>query len=389
MAIPTGPKSLKGRVRAKKSLVPSAHTKRIKGGADLGAPSPLAGLPLDPEMWWQYLNLLIAHFNWQHGALNKGVSFKTMHERAKFLVAFFKELRRIRIKLDPRSLDNKHIKIMVARWIERGLKAPTIQTYLSFLRVFAYWIEKAGLVLRPEFYVEDASLVKRTYVAKQDKSWCANGVDAQKKIAEIATYSEHASVQLDVASAFGLRVKEVLMMQPRLSVVPASETGIKNPKAESYLLIARNRGSKGGRDRYVAIDTEMMWKAIKRAIALAPATDSHLGYPGRSLKQSIDQFYRIMERFGITKDQLGVTAHGLRHQYANDRYEASTGVKAPLRGGPAIDPEKDTQARLEVSEKLGHARKQISSAYLGSSVVMRSKATQRLPGTDSAGPDST
>lgn len=350
-----------------------AHTKRNKSVAEFTAASPLVGVPFNPKRWKEYLKLLIRRFNWQHGALNKGVSLKTMHEREQLLFAFIEELTLHHGKLDPRSLDNGHIKFMVRRWVARGLKPATIQTYLSFLRVFAYWIGKAGLVLQPEFYVDDPALVKRTYVATRDKSWCTNGVDADKKIAEIATYSERAAAQLDVLSTFGLRVKEVFMLQPRLAVVPASDTGIQNPKAEFYLRIAR--GSKGGRPRWIPIETKVKWRAIERAISLMPAMDAHMGFPGCSLKQSIASFYRIMQRFGITKDQLEVTAHGLRHQYANDRYEACTGVTAPLRGGPAIDGETDTQARLEISEELGHSRRQAVASYLGSSLVMGSSAS--------------
>ena len=73
----------------------------------------------------------------------------------------------------------------------------------------------------------------------------------------------------------------------------------------------------------------------------------------------------ILRRFGITRGELGVTAHGLRHQYANDRYAMLTGAPAPVRGGPAIDPAADDAARLAVAQELGHARKEIASAYLG------------------------
>jgi integrase len=114
-------------------------------------------------------------------------------------------------------------------------------------------------------------------------------------------------------------------------------------------------------------------EAIESAIALMPTADTHLGFPGSSLKQSIGSFYRIMQRFGITKDQLGVTAHGLRHQYANDRYEACTGVTAPLRGGPAIDAETDTQARSQISEELGHSTTQVVSAYVGRALGPKSE----------------
>ena len=37
--------------------------------------------------------------------------------------------------------------------------------------------------------------------------------------------------------------------------------------------------------------------------------------------QNRTRFYTVLARFGVTKRQLGITAHGLRHQYANDRYE--------------------------------------------------------------------
>jgi integrase len=80
-----------------------------------------------------------------------------------------------------------------------------------------------------------------------------------------------------------------------------------------------------------------------------------------------------MERFGITNRDRGVTPHGLRHQYANDRYELFSGVSSTVRHGPLVGPAVDTTARLEVAAELGHARKEIAGAYLGQSDVMRSK----------------
>ena len=81
----------------------------------------------------------------------------------------------------------------------------------------------------------------------------------------------------------------------------------------------------------------------------------------------------------MTHKVLGVTPHGLRHEYAGDRYEALAGVAAPVRGGTATDPATDTRARLAVAEELGHSRAQIASAYLGQSAVMRSKARKAPP----------
>jgi integrase len=71
-----------------------------------------------------------------------------------------------------------------------------------------------------------------------------------------------------------------------------------------------------------------------------------------------------MERFGVTKKDLGVTPHGLRHQYAADKYRDSTGSPPPVNGGGAVEPELDIATRRNIAERLGHGRVQITNAYL-------------------------
>jgi hypothetical protein len=62
--------------------------------------------------------------------------------------------------------------------------------------------------------------------------------------------------------------------------------------------------------------------------------------------------------------------HGLRHAYAQRRYEALTGRKAPKAGGPRakqLDGEKrktDLEARQQISRELGHERLTVTSVYL-------------------------
>ena len=61
---------------------------------------------------------------------------------------------------------------------------------------------------------------------------------------------------------------------------------------------------------------------------------------------------------------------GLRHAYAQERYEELTGWKCPATRGPdrtALSPEQkelDHQARLIIKE-LGHEKEQVTAAYLG------------------------
>jgi integrase len=63
--------------------------------------------------------------------------------------------------------------------------------------------------------------------------------------------------------------------------------------------------------------------------------------------------------------------HGLRHQYAQARYESITGRKAPAAGGPStkmLTPEQrvqDSLARQTISYELGHERLQVTAIYLG------------------------
>ena len=64
-------------------------------------------------------------------------------------------------------------------------------------------------------------------------------------------------------------------------------------------------------------------------------------------------------------------AFGLRHAYAQNRYEELTGWECPAVGGPdskALTPkqrEADREARLTISQELGHERKAVVSAYIG------------------------
>ena len=63
--------------------------------------------------------------------------------------------------------------------------------------------------------------------------------------------------------------------------------------------------------------------------------------------------------------------HGHRHQYAQTRDRELTGGAAPAAGGPRsrdLTPsqrELDREARLTISEELGHEREQITAVYLG------------------------
>ena len=63
--------------------------------------------------------------------------------------------------------------------------------------------------------------------------------------------------------------------------------------------------------------------------------------------------------------------HGLRHAYAQNRYEELAGWSCPAAGGPVardLTPEqreRDRDARVTISLELGHEREAVTAAYLG------------------------
>ena len=304
--------------------------------------------------WRDELARIVDHFNRKHAVKAKDVAHKTREDRKEFYFAFFTELRDnpdAPMRVRPHSLGNRHVAFMVRRWVTRGLEPGTIQLYLSYLRTFAEWIGHPWMVLTAEKYVDDPAKVERSYAPAADKSWSAHGIVPDAKIAGVAAFDRYVGCQLLMALRFNLRVKEAIMCPPHTAEIDGQ--------------LEVKRGTKGGRLRFVPIDTPEKRAALDAAKRAVESKTAHLGRPGKTLEQNLERFRYVMRKFGITKAMLGVTAHGLRHEYVNARYEQFAGVASPVRGGPAIEREEDRAARLRLAEELGHSREAISNAYIG------------------------
>jgi hypothetical protein len=77
----------------------------------------------------------------------------------------------------------------------------------------------------------------------------------------------------------------------------------------------------------------------------------------------------------VTKKELGVTLHGLRHERLQDIHEEITGEPCAIRGGKLenIDPELELKARHIMTTEAGHARLDITTAYSGSFKQQKAK----------------
>jgi integrase len=338
------------------------------------------------QSWKRTLQEILWTHNDRHATKPKSVSFKTQSERAAGLFRCFRDLHALGYKIrNPYCLGGRHVRALVQDWTaaeprarRRTLSPSMVQTELSHLRTLAGWIGKPGLVLPAESYVADPALVARRSAATEDRSWPAHGVDPQSTIEEIAAHDPWIGAELQLARAFGLRVKEAVMIQPRLAERPAGEGSTQSAGLGGFLAV--KRGTKGGRLRLVPIDTSAKRDALDAAKALVRSEAAFLADPARTLVQNLNRLTNVMKKFGVTQEVLGVTPHGLRHEYAGDRYEAFAGVSPPVRGGASTDRASDATARLQVAEELGHSRKQISSAYLGSPRTERPR--ERASGPD-------
>ena len=165
--------------------------------------------------------------------------------------------------------------------------------------------------------------------------------------------------------ALALRRKESVMFRPYEHVVPFEQTGlpVESRKADEYVWIK----GKGGRVRWVPLETDGQRAAVALARSLVASRDAHMGDPALNLKRNLRRLDYALEKFGITKRQAGVTGHGLRHGNLNDLYESITGLPSPVRGGEHgdMDWKAERAARLEVSARAGHSRIRASTAYIG------------------------
>lgn len=362
------PRPARGQRRLASEQVP-----RPQHWATLSPTEILARHPAGRNPPEKVLEVCLALHNRQHTSLEKTVSHKTRHERAQFLRRFFRDLQLkagFREVPDPRNLGQKHLRAMVQVWQREQLAPATIQTYLSFLRGLALWLGKPGLVRGPAFYGLQPQEFQRHEAATRDRSWSAKAVDIGAVVGRITTFDAHVGASLALIRAFGLRRKESVCFRPFESVLPFESTGLppEERQAEEYVRIV----GKGGRLRFVPIDSPERQAAVLQAQRLVRSQGDPLGDPTRDLRGNLRRFDYVLQRFGVTRQQLGVTAHGLRHEVLIDRYQALTGSAPPVRQGPRVESEIDCCARLEVSKLAGHARLKASSAYLGAILPRRS-----------------
>ncbi|CAB3805046.1 hypothetical protein LMG28688_06095 [Paraburkholderia caffeinitolerans] len=342
--------------------------------AILNVRAVVRGYRLTPTVVRELIDLLDEHVATVHSRTRisgKAVSIKTQEHRVRAICGALVELRAGGFALaSPWNLRQKHVEWLVRRWVDEKQSGGTIENKLTYLRTIAGWMKKDHLVGTLADYVDrKANGLVRSYVAEVDKSWAGNGINATEKIAEIATTCPRVAVQLRMQAAFGLRVQESFLLRPAEAVKDAEMLGV-------------TRGTKGGRDREVPIEEKIA--VLEEAARLSnPMTGSTIP-ADRTLKQWGDRYKTVLRKHGVNKKGLGVTSHGLRHQYLQELYEKTSGVPAPVKmAGSRPDAELHAEAMRRVVAAAGHSRVTKANAYL-STIARQERLAKSSPTVEEA-----
>lgn len=273
---------------------------------------------------------------------NRDGSFGTQVQRERVLTLIANQLRELGFRqMHARSLRPKHVEALVKYWLDFGTAAGTMKNRMAALRWWAARVNKQNVVARSN---DHYGLPRRQYVNGANRA-------TELKADKLARITDpHVRMSLELQREFGLRREEAIKIRPKLA-----------DRGDTLWL--KPSWTKGGRAREVAIRTESQRAILERARQLAgngSLIPSHKNY-----KQQLTLYEGQCIRAGLSN------MHGLRHAYAQQRFEEITGFKAPLAGGPnrsalsANERALDKKARAVISAELGHYREQITTVYLG------------------------
>ncbi|HGW5539172.1 integrase [Pseudomonas aeruginosa] len=272
---------------------------------------------------------------------NRDGSYNTQADRMRSLALAARQLREAGFRqMKASSLKGKHVQTLLERWQGEGLSSGTIKNRLSHLRWWAEKIGKSGILPADNTQL---GVAERRYVTNISKA--REMGSALDQITDV-----HVRMSLQLQAAFGLRREESIKFQPSYA-------------DRGDHLALKGSWTKGGRARTVPITTPEQHEVLRAAHRLAGAGSMIPAH--KSYIQQRHIYDGQCKAAGLSN------MHGLRHRYAQVRYEALTGWAASAAGGPprhalsAEQRELDTHARRTISRELGHDRPQITSVYCG------------------------
>ncbi|MDE0205706.1 MAG: integrase domain-containing protein [Candidatus Tectomicrobia bacterium] len=278
-------------------------------------------------------------------ANNREGSRATQASRASHLHIAARQLSEMGYRhLSPRNLKRKHVEALVNHWLQAKLAIVTIKSRVSTVRWLARKIGKPNVVPRTN---AELGIPDRSRVANLSKAFTLT----PEMLARVP--SPYVRVSLELEEKFGLRREEATKIRP-------------NEADKGNRLLLQGSWCKGRKRREIPIRTDEQRRLLERAKELALTTPEGSLIPEQTYVRHIKVYERQTYRAGIR------SPHGLRHAYAQARYEELTGRPCPAVGGlsrkelkTAREKALNDRARRIISEEMGHSRRQILSVYCG------------------------
>jgi site-specific recombinase XerC len=259
---------------------------------------------------------------------NRDGSFATQQNRERLLALIGDQLHVLGYRgLSAQSLKPKHVEALVKRWQGEDLSIGTVKNRMAALRWWALKVDRQNVIARSNDYY---GIPERTFVCNASKAKLVDQTDLGK------VRDPHVRMSLELQQAFGLRREEAIKFKPSYA-----DRGDR--------LVLKDTWTKGGKAREVPVRTELQREVLVRAHRLAGL--GSLIPRERNYRQQLRTYERHTANAGLSK------LHGLRHAYAQNRYEELTGWKSPAAGGPptrslvADQSVLDSAARRTISQE--------------------------------------
>ncbi|ELR5846097.1 integrase domain-containing protein [Salmonella enterica] len=248
-------------------------------------------------------------------------------------------------KMSAHDLKGRYVNRLVALWKKQDISDATMKNRLAAVRWWAEKVNNPGVVRTNEEY----GIGQRQLVTNRNKAETLAGKD-------LSGISPWVRLSLRLQEAFGLRREEAMKFRVSWALKgQAPETATRIELKSSW--------TKGGRPRSIPVLTQEQRQLLAEVRRLTGG--GSLVPPERSYRRHMKMFESESAAVG-----LGHT-HGLRHCYAQRRYETLSGHKPPVSGGRSRrammreERRRDDIIRQLISEELGHSRTAITAVYLG------------------------
>jgi hypothetical protein len=272
---------------------------------------------------------------------NRDGSHATQADRLRTLILASWQLREAGfLQMTARSLKGRHVDALRERWQAEGLSAGTLKNRFAHLRWWAEKVGKAGIIPADNTQL---GIPERRFVTNEDKSR-----QLGTRLERVSDPYVRASLMLQ--EAFGLRREESVKFQPSYA-------------DRTSRIFLKGSWAKGGRPRMIQVVSTEQRATLEAAHRIAGAG---------SLIPAHKTYIQHRHTYDGQCQAAGLSRmHGLRHLFAQTRYEELTGWRAPAAGGPThsmlthVQRVVDFNARQTISHELGHERVEITAVYLG------------------------